>query len=217
MVKGHVIFDFDGTVVDSYHAVISGIQEVLGQELERSIDLEEIKKKYDPHLPVLMSNFGLSAEDRFLVKRLAERWSALAVERPFDYKVFPGIKELVSELKREQLLTHLWTARDRASTLKIKRELGIENLFNDFRCGDDTKTKPDPEGIQSLVGEFPPNRVVVIGDSHMDIMGAKEFGCHFIGAMWCQSADRQKVTSFGPDHLADGPLDCMTFIRKVLL
>ncbi|HAZ12647.1 MAG: hypothetical protein A2X86_11385 [Bdellovibrionales bacterium GWA2_49_15] len=209
----HIIFDFDGTVVDSYHAVLLGVQTVLSELLNRPILLDELKKNYSPHLPELLQNFNIPQSDLALTKRLARRWSELALEMEFDYVLFPGILESFVQLRQLGATIYLWTARDRASTVKILENFNLKNHFTDFRCGDDTATKPSPDGISAMVGHISKDDVVVIGDSHMDILGAKNFGCRSIAALWCQGADRETVLRHSPDFFANTPLECLEIIR----
>ena len=209
----HIIFDFDGTVVDSYHAVLLGVQTVLSELLDRPVLLDEVKRHYSPHLPELLQNFNIAYTDLALSQRLCRRWSELALEMEFDYVLFPGIVESISQLRLLGAAIYLWTARDRASTLKILDNFNLINLFTDFRCGDDTATKPSPDGIMAMVGHVPKQDVIVVGDSHMDILGAKNFGCRSIAALWCQGVDRQTVLRHAPDFLANTPLECLDIIR----
>lgn len=214
LVNRHIVFDFDGTVVDSYPAIIQCVQIVLSELLERPVPMAELKERYSPHLPELLKNFNLGGEDVALTTRMSKRWSQLSVEMDFNYVIFPGMLELINELKNFGADVHLWTARDRASTLKIKNYLGIHGIFKDWRCGDDTETKPHPAGIKALVGNANREDVIVIGDSHMDIRGAKSFGCASIGALWCQAADKTGVLNHAPDYVAHTPAECLQFIMK---
>lgn len=209
----HIIFDFDGTLVDSYHAVLLGVQTVLSELLDRPILLDELKQRYSPHLPELLQNFNLPLSDLELTRRLARRWSQLALEMEFDYVLFPGVVESISQLRSWGATIYLWTARDRASTLKILENFKLKNHFSDLRCGDDTATKPSPDGIVEMVGHVPKDDVIVVGDSHMDIQGAKNFGCRSIAALWCQGANRETVLQYAPDFLANTPFECLEIIR----
>ncbi len=210
----HIVFDFDGTLVDSYQAVLLGVQTVLSELLDRPILFDELKQHYSPHLPQLLKNFNILPTDHDLSRRLCLRWSELALEMEFDYVLFPGIREALSELSAMGAALYLWTARDRASALKILSNLSLHETFADVRCGDDTEIKPSPAGITAMVGHIPKNDVVVIGDSHMDILGAKSFGCRSVAALWCQGANKQTLMEHYPDFLANTPLECLAILKQ---
>lgn len=128
------------------------------------------------------------------------------------YKLFPGIKELL-EAHTQDCLFYVWTARGRASTLRILEEVGIHSFFTGFSTPDDTFTKPHVAGLLDLVGKAAKDSICVIGDSSNDMLGAKNFGVTAIGAIWSPDARGEFLQDSGADFLVSHPSECSTLIQ----
>jgi phosphoglycolate phosphatase-like HAD superfamily hydrolase len=128
------------------------------------------------------------------------------------YKLFPGIKELISDLSTSCTL-YVWTARGRASTLRIFAELGIHSYFSAFSTVDDSIPKPHIAGLVDLVGTSPKESICVIGDSFNDMLGAKRFGVTAIGATWNLAASSDFLKDAGADFIVSHPAECSKLIQ----
>lgn len=134
----------------------------------------------------------------------------------FKYRLFPGIKDLLIKLSETSEL-YVWTARDRASTVRILKELGIYPFFQSICTIDDAPPKPHTEGLKQLLGVIDKNRICMIGDSSSDIIGARSFGVKSIGAVWNQSSAGGVLEDVGADLIAYEPASCLPWILKNLL
>lgn len=131
------------------------------------------------------------------------------------YRAFPGIKDLIQELSRDNLL-YVWTARGRSSTLRILEEEGLFNYFEGFSTADDSFPKPHVQGLFDLVGRAPKDSVCVIGDSGNDMIGAKNFGVLAIGAVWNTIASAKILKDYGADFIVSHPSECSKLIQQKL-
>lgn len=129
-----------------------------------------------------------------------------------QYRLFPGIKELVEELAPGNML-YVWTARDRSSTLRILEELGIKRYFEAFATATDAPLKPHPGGLLQLLGKTPKEEILVIGDSGQDMLGAKHFGVRAFGAVWNKGTNPELLKEFGADFIVSHPSECSKLIR----
>lgn len=134
----------------------------------------------------------------------------------FKYRLYPGIKELLISLSENSVL-YVWTARDRVSTLRILKELGIYTFFQSICTIDDALAKPNIDGLKELVGEIEKKLVCVVGDTSNDIIGARNFGVKSIGAVWNQSSHSGVLEDMGADFIADDPVQCLPWILKNIL
>ena len=131
------------------------------------------------------------------------------------YSLFPGIKELIIELSATCEL-YVWTARDRASTIRYLQEFEIYKYFNSVCTIDDAEGKPHIEGLKLLLGDAAKNSICVIGDTSNDILGAKNFGVLGIGAAWAQDVRVQNLKHYGADFIVSDPAECSTLIKQNL-
>jgi len=215
--RGHIVFDCDGTLISSIHALYEGVQYVIGKELGREVSLDEAITNYSSDVYQIALNFGLDPKaDEELKDRLIRLWGEFAELKGNGFRLFPEIKSLLLELTAKDYQLYVWTARDRRSTLSILKELGVAKFFLDFRCLDDCDPKPNPVGIKQMVGDIDKSKVIMIGDSFADIMGAKKFGCRSIAACWASSQIEAHLLPYGPEGLAKTPKDCLKLIEKLL-
>ena len=128
---------------------------------------------------------------------------------------FPGIKELLLDLSKDCQL-FVWTARGRASTLRILEENGVRHLFEGISTPDDAPTKPHVQGLSDLTGDSSKKSICVIGDSSMDMVGARNFGVLAIGAVWNFHANAAYLREAGADFIVSDPSECSTLIRSNL-
>lgn len=134
-----------------------------------------------------------------------------------EYILFDGIRNLIFKLKNLNYKLYVWTGRDRASTISILKSLDIIEFFEDLRCFDDTIPKPHPQGPSELIDEcVDKDKVFVIGDSPSDIIGASQFGCHFVGALWHDEQIKLKLESNGAKDFAISPDLCLPIIENYI-
>lgn len=129
--------------------------------------------------------------------------------------LYPGIKDLLETLSQNGIPMYVWTARGKASTEKILKELNAIKYFEDI-CGGDTATmKPSSEGLEYLLPDISPENVIVIGDSMGDIIGAKSFGARAMGALWAHR-DERAVSHFLENGATDTFLTANDFREYIL-
>ena len=212
--RGHIVFDCDGTIISSIEGILKGIQVVMSDYLDREVTREEVDAKYHPDMRVFAKNFGLEFSTKEEAQTVLNNFIEVLNRPEYKYDLFIGVKELILKLGEMGYRLYVWTGRDRASTLRILKELDVAKYFYDFRCMDDTIPKPHPMGLKELVGEFDPSKVIMIGDSTTDIQGANSFGCKSIGAIWCNFADEVRLKKMGADFIVSSPLDCLKIIEE---
>lgn len=128
--------------------------------------------------------------------------------------LFEGIKELLLNLKKEGLELFVWTSRSRGSTIEILKSLGIIGAFSDIYCGNDAHPKPSVLGLKELLGEVSAQKVVVVGDSYADVLGAKNFGAYAVAALWDELANEAYLKECGADEFVQSPAELFMSIKN---
>lgn len=98
--------------------------------------------------------------------------------------LFPGMLELLTDLKNKHFEIYIWTARGRRSTIQSIQQNQLGELLTDISCGDDGMMKPHPMGLLKMLDGIDRKKIIHIGDSPSDLEGAKNFGIDFIFAGW---------------------------------
>lgn len=130
-----------------------------------------------------------------------------------EFTLFPGIKELLTDLKKIGFEHALWTARPRNSTLESIRRLEIASFFGEIFCYDDGPSKPSPYGLQRVSHGISKRDMLHIGDSLSDIEGASAFGVDVIAACWYSARNLDQFRKMTP-LIAMTVDDCRQIIAK---
>lgn len=174
-----VVFDLDGTLVDTMPGVVRAFSHAIAPFVE------------PPAADVLHGMLG-GPVDRCLRQLLgSDLHVAEARERLYAYggepgaggEAFGGAAELLGELRAAAVRLGLWSGRDRASGLRMLRGLELERHFDALVFGDDLAThKPDPEGLQVVLATLgvEPHEAIFVGDADVDALAADAAGVELL-------------------------------------
>jgi pyrophosphatase PpaX len=197
-----VLFDLDGTVIDSGAIILASMRhaakEVLGQEPS------------DELLMAAVGGPGLEAQMHALAPERVEELVTVyrAHNEPLhdDLTCCPGVDDLLVRLKGEGRRLGIVTAKRRATVELAFNVLPIEHLFEAVVGGDETvRHKPDPEPLQLAAERLNvfPHDCVYVGDSPFDIRAAKAAGMFAVAVTWGGIHDRAKLEAEEPDAIVD--------------
>ena len=172
-----VVFDWDGTVMDSTGTIVTCIQEAareLGYEVPHDsvasyvigLGLNDALQHAVPSLP--------AAEYPNLVQRYVAHWRA----REHAMTLFDGMRELLAELKGRDVKLAVATGKSRAGLDRSMTHGGLDGVFDWTRCADETHSKPHPQMLHELLDRFlvEPERTLMIGDTTHDSQMALNAG-----------------------------------------
>jgi len=196
-----VLFDLDGTLLDTSDLVIKSFQYTLAPHLGRTIDAEEVYPYFGAPL-----REGLAA---FLPEKVEEM---LPVYRRYSQEHFdnlvclcPGVREGLEELRQAGIKLGIVTSRVRDTTLYGLQLFGLLDFFQAIVTMEDVENhKPGPEPVlrgAELLG-LPPAAVLMVGDSPNDIAAARAAGVIAVAAGWSRVPCRRLLEA-GPDFWVD--------------
>lgn len=179
-----ILFDLDGTLTDSGAGIIGCAQHTLAHFSLPVPDREALRVFVGPPLGESFLRFGVPAD------KITE---AIAVyrERYFDTGKFenmpyPGIFDLLSTLKNQGCDLYIATSKLESISREIAGHFGFTPYFADI-CG--STLDGSRESKASVIGHIlsrlaPGTDVIMVGDTHLDILGAKAHGIPAIGVAW---------------------------------
>lgn len=203
-----IVFDWDGTLLDSAGAIVQAIQAAC-----RDLDLPEPSDAQARHVIGLGLVDALShavpdlKPERY--QAMSERYRHHYLSGDHQLTLFKGIPEMLGNL---QAAGHLLTVATGKSRIGLDRALdhsGLRPLFQASRCADECHSKPHPQMLEELMAEFGISAAstVMIGDTSHDLLMARNAG-----------VDSLAVTygAHPHEHLAEhGPLACLNNVAEL--
>ena len=184
-----VIFDIDGTLIDSEEAVISSLQRVLKHHYGRDMERRELDFIFG--IPGSESLPRLGIEDTETAKRL---WNGYMLESLHMIRVFDGIEPLLAALKERSVAMGVVTSKTRQEYRDEFAPLGLAHYMDVVVCADDTERhKPHPEPLLKFLelSGADAGSAIYIGDTIYDCECARDAGVDFGLALWgCKVPER---------------------------
>ena len=198
-----IIFDIDGTLTFTNRLIFDSFNHITEKYLGKRLSDEEIIALFGP------------TEDVILKQMFPDKYEEVR-KNYYEYynnnhdiaQLYKGMKELLLDLKKEDIILGIFTGKGRTSSLITLNFLGIRELFDMIVTGDDVKNhKPSPEGILKFVETFHlnPAEVLMVGDAPSDIIAAKEAGVEIASVVWDSYSENEvrKLNSKNIFHTVD--------------
>lgn len=172
-----IVFDWDGTLLDSTRAIVSAIQAScrdMGVPEPTDFDAKQVIGL--GLLEAMRHSAPALSEDQ--IPAMADRYRHHYFGRDHELATFDGINELLVELHNEGFLLAIATGKGRVGLNRALEYCGFGHLFSATRCGDECFSKPHPQMLEELMDELsvPADRVVMIGDTTHDMQLAINAG-----------------------------------------
>jgi phosphoglycolate phosphatase len=172
-----VVFDWDGTLIDSAGTIVECIQDA-----SREMGLAVPDRERARHVIGL----GLHDSLRHAVPELprehyrdfAELYRRHFLAREDSMSLFEGVPQLLSDLARRGHMLAVATGKSRAGLDRALAASGLSVHFSASRCADETNPKPHPAMLLELMQELDtdPQRVLMVGDTSHDLEMARNAG-----------------------------------------
>ncbi|WP_439576054.1 HAD-IA family hydrolase [Phreatobacter sp.] len=203
-----VIFDCDGTLVDSQHLIVAAMAgafagvgrvppprattlSVVGLSLVEAFS--ELVGPDDPAIPALIEGYKGS-------------FQALRADPAATEPLFSGAAEAVRALAaRDDVLLGIATGKSQRGVRVVLGHHGLFDLFSTIQTADDAPSKPHPAMIAQAMAAVgaSPHETVMIGDTTFDLAMAQAAGVAAIGVSWGYHP-RAALAGLAPDLLIDG-------------
>ena len=185
-----VLFDYDGTLMDTDEIIINAWQYTYRRMTGEELSVETILESFGEPLRETMSKFfsGEALEEAIEIHR--DFQTSTYLER---VEMFPGMRELVLELKERGYKLAVVTSRRKPTTIMGLEKFELMDVLDCVVTADDTeKHKPDPEpALYALkILEIGPEEVVMVGDTVFDIQCGQNAGVKTVMATWALAAQK---------------------------
>lgn len=178
-----VVFDWDGTLMDSEARIVACMQRAAGDmDMPIPSDAEArdiIGLGLEQAVTRLFPGAGADDIER-LVVTYRQHWLGDDVVAS---QMFAGSVELVETLHAEGYLLAVATGKSRQGLDKSLVESGLTRFFHVTRCADEAFSKPHPQMLEEILSDLdtPPADAVMIGDTEYDMQMARSAGVAGVG------------------------------------
>jgi len=201
-----VLFDLDGTLVDSRPGIVAALNATL-------------RELGEPELPetALVPRIGPPIHDTWaeLLQRPADAVDDVVVAYRARYattmlegtSVYPGVTRLLGQLRAEGHLLGVATSKAQPIALALLEHLGLDGFFAAVRgpVPPSTEEKPATVGrALEALGLTTGAGAVLVGDRHHDVLGGHAHGLRVIGAAWGYGS-LEELEAAGAEAIASEP------------
>lgn len=209
-----VLFDLDGTLTDPGEGITNSVAYALKKF---NITVDDKTKLYSfigpPLVDSFMKYYGFSKDDALLAVDYYREY--FGVTGIFENRVFDGIPQLLSDIKKSGRKIALATSKPEQYAMRILEHFNLSQYF-DFVGGatmDETRSKKADVIDYTLkqLGITDKSKVVMVGDRHHDIEGANQNGLDSIGVLFGYG-DREELETAGATYISETVNDIMKFL-----
>jgi phosphoglycolate phosphatase len=208
-----IIFDWDGTLVDSIDWIVHCIQnaaanhncpipaaqaakDIIGLSIENAIN-------------TLFPNIDSEIQQK-LVNDYSKTFFSKQISRD---DLFPGVYEMLQRFKQEGYRLAVATGKKSSGLAQAIEGTGVADLFCTTRCSDQTASKPHPLMIDEIVAELgvSKQRTLMVGDSIHDLQMALNAQVASIGVS-CGAHAESVLLEYQPLRCLEYPTDLMDML-----
>jgi len=208
-----IIFDLDGTILDTYQLIRQNFVEVFDKFLPNHQYTEEELESYFG--PSLIESFMKVVNDKQVAEKLISEYRKFSALNHSKYlRLFPNVVEVLQKIKEKNYKIAILSNKLHNTIIQGLELTGIKDYF-DFIVGldDINNPKPHPEGIEKIISHFNDDRCIFIGDTVIDIETARRANVKSVGCTWALTK-RETFITVQSDYIADEFLDIIKILEE---
>jgi phosphoglycolate phosphatase len=208
-----VVFDLDGTLVDSARDIAAAVNAALAalEPGTAPLPLERVVGFVGDGARVLIERVLQHRGSSLRPDRVLPLYLEAYRERLLDTtRLYPGVAEALAELQASGRQLAVLTNKPGDLSRTILNGLGVGSRFaRIWGAGDVPARKPDPAGFHALLAELGASaeEVWLVGDSPTDVETARAAGARAAGAAW--GFDVNGLRAAAPDRFLDNPRELL--------
>ncbi len=210
-----LIFDLDGTLVDSYEDLAHATNHVITSLGHQPIPISDCKQMIGNGARALLRR--AAGGDEQAAKDGIDKFLAYYQEHMYDNTApFQGIPQALNTLaKRGHRFAVLSNKSHQATVKMVDHLLGGWNFEQVFGQREDVPLKPDPTVALDICEhmDLPPKQVVFVGDSGEDMATARAAGMFAVGVTW-GLRDEQELREHGADVIIHKPAQLLDVLPR---
>lgn len=179
-----IVFDIDGTLLDTARMNILPLMEVLKKETGKVYAYDDLTYLLGFSGTVTLKKMGIKDEDN---ERVLQEWIQMIQKSGIVSTPYDGILDLLNELKSKNVTMGIVSSKEQKQYQFDMVNNHLDHYFEAVILADDTKLhKPNPDPILACLKKLnmEPKDILYIGDSDADGQCSAACGCDFAYASW---------------------------------
>ncbi len=194
-----VLFDLDGTLIDSVPGIHTAVDRSLSEMHGRGCSPDQVRQWVGNGPRVLMQR-ALDTSDSDSIDAGLQVFERHYAETLYDAVLYPRVAEGLAQLQQAGLSLACLTNKPWPFTQPMLRHLGLEKFFDTVICGDQVeRPKPDPQSLLMACDRLDVSvpEALMVGDSANDIQPAQTLGMRSVAVTWGYPGGRS-LADFNP-------------------
>ena len=204
-----IFFDLDGTLVDSSIGIHNGFTYTFEQLGVPSPDAKTIRGFMGPPLETSFASCLPADQVETAIQLYRSYYKEKGV---YEAQLFPQIKNLLTELAQQYPL-YITTTKNTPTAIDMTSNFEI-NQFFDGIYGSSPQALHKADVIRQAITthDLAPEKVVIVGDTKFDMIGAQETGITNLAVTW-GFGDETELMTYHPDWIAHHPIDILQHLQ----
>ncbi len=212
----YILFDFDGTLVNTGEGIMKSLQYSFKEMGDEVPTMDDLKKFIGPPVHYSFTHFYGIGEDKVgdYIKKYRERYKREGI---YECELYKNMLTLLGTLKDSGFLLGIASSKPEHLIYDVADYLDITKYFDAVvgvksdASKHSSKTGLILEAMEKL-GVQNKSQVLMVGDRHYDITGAKGAGVSSCGCLWGYG-DKEEFIEYEADYVVSDPLEIINMLN----
>lgn len=213
-----IVFDCDGTLVDSQQTIVTATQTALAHYELPCPERRDILHAVGLPIDVALRRHAPDIDDAMLADMITiyrDTYATLLQQRDRGQIMFEGMRQLICNLgEMGDTFLGIVTMKSGRGLNRVVDAYEIRQFFQTLKSADDGPGKPAPDLLLAAMGEcgVRPEQTIMVGDTSFDMLMAKSAGACAIGVGWGYQ-DIDELEESGADHIVESAEALTTLLQ----
>ncbi len=205
-----ILFDFDGTLGDTFEAGVEILNILAGEFGFRELPPDEVEHARDLSTRQLMQHLGIPS---MKLHRIAKRGTQEITKRIMTIRPFPGVDAMLRGLEGSGVMLGVLTSNSEENVSAFLRNHGLE-VFDFIKSS--SKLLGKSRVLRAIMSEhgLEAREILFVGDELRDIEAAQETGVHMAAVTWGFNSPGA-LEAACPDYVIGEPMDVCSLILSM--
>lgn len=207
-----ILFDLDGTLLDTTDLILASFQYTAKKHLGRSLNREDVLPSFGQPLIEGLEKIAPGKGQELIITYREHNLK----HHDDMVKIFPWVKEVLTELRGMGLKLGIVTSKAKATALRGLRLFNLESFFEAIIALEDTTIhKPNPDPVILAMNRLmvSPKQCLMVGDSPHDLLSGQKAGTDTAAVKW-SNLPLQSLLDVDPTYVLENMKDLLEIVRS---